>query len=121
MRTKLVLKPGQEGTKKMVEEYGDRLVCVRYRYDAERGKRFKTVELIVEEVDWQPLPKLDEVVGVRVAYGEYELGKRVKRAGGYWNRERQLWELRYQAVVMLGLEDRMIREESEPYGVGEEA
>ena len=25
------LKPGQPGTKKLVEEYGSRLLCVRYR------------------------------------------------------------------------------------------
>ena len=30
------------------------LVCVRYRYDEQARKRFKTVELIVEEVDWEP-------------------------------------------------------------------
>jgi hypothetical protein len=28
----LHLKPGQKGTKHLVEQYGDRLVCVRYRY-----------------------------------------------------------------------------------------
>ena len=41
----LHLKPGQRGTKRLLAEYGDRLVCVRYRYDAERNKRFKTVAL----------------------------------------------------------------------------
>jgi hypothetical protein len=30
---------------------------LRYRYDAEQHKRFKTVELIVEESLWQPLAK----------------------------------------------------------------
>jgi len=49
MRTRLTLQPGQSGTKELVEQYGDRLVCVRYRYDATRRRRFKTVELIVEE------------------------------------------------------------------------
>jgi len=38
----------------MVETYGDQLVCVRYRYDAERKRRYKTVELIIDEVNWQP-------------------------------------------------------------------
>jgi hypothetical protein len=44
MRTRLHLKPGQKGTKRLLALYGDSLVCVRYRYDAERRKRFKTVE-----------------------------------------------------------------------------
>jgi hypothetical protein len=54
MRAKLTLRPGQRGTKKLVRKYGDRLVCVRYRYDGERRKRYKTVELIIEESDWEP-------------------------------------------------------------------
>jgi hypothetical protein len=31
MKTRVKLKPGQKGTKKLVERYGDALVCVRYR------------------------------------------------------------------------------------------
>ena len=54
MRTRLTLHPGQDGAKRMQAQYGDRLVCVRYRYDERRQKRFKTVELIVEESDWAP-------------------------------------------------------------------
>jgi hypothetical protein len=54
MRTRLHLKPGQKGTKQLLAQYGDRLVCVRYRYDAQRKTRFKTVELIVAQRDWDP-------------------------------------------------------------------
>ncbi len=54
MRTRLKLKPGQRGTKKLQAMYGDRLVCVRYRYDLESGRRFKTIEIIVEEKEWSP-------------------------------------------------------------------
>ena len=36
MRARLILKPGQRGTKKLCAEYGERLVCVRYRYDEKR-------------------------------------------------------------------------------------
>ena len=54
MRTLLHLKPGQKGPKQLLAQYGDRLVCVRYRYDAQRKKRLKTVELLVAERDWTP-------------------------------------------------------------------
>ena len=54
METRLSLVPGQNGTKKLVTRYGDRLVCVRYRYDAQRKVRHKTVELIVETTPWDP-------------------------------------------------------------------
>lgn len=109
MRTGLNLKFGEKGTRRLVAEYGERLLCVRYRYDTERGKRLKTVELIVEEVDWQPPTRFkpDTVVGVRVSWGEAELAGRVRRAGGKWNRERRLWELRYDRAVQLELQDRI--------------
>lgn len=48
MRIGLNLKPGDKGTRRLVAEYGERLLRVRYRYDEERGKRLKTVELIVK-------------------------------------------------------------------------
>jgi hypothetical protein len=35
MITRLKLKPGQKGTKKLLAEHGEALVCVRYRYDKE--------------------------------------------------------------------------------------
>ena len=56
MCSRLTLKPGQRGTKKLCAEYGERLLYVRYRYDEERRKRFKIVELFVDEVDWEPQP-----------------------------------------------------------------
>jgi hypothetical protein len=50
------LQPGQAGTRKLLAEYGEKLVCVRYRYDAENQRQIKTVELVVEEKPWQPRP-----------------------------------------------------------------
>ena len=32
--------------KEIVEQYGDALICVRYRYDAKARKQYKTVEII---------------------------------------------------------------------------
>jgi hypothetical protein len=64
---------GQPGTKRIVTQYGARLVCARYRYDANQCERFKTVELIIEESDWQPPVKPilgGEIVGLRVGLEE---------------------------------------------------
>ena len=49
MKTRLVLKPGSRGTRKLLAEHGKRLVCVRYRYDLRLGRRWKTVELVVDD------------------------------------------------------------------------
>jgi hypothetical protein len=54
METRLTLRPGMPGTKKLVARFGERLVCVRYLYDPQARRRLKTVELVVEVVEWQP-------------------------------------------------------------------
>ena len=61
MKSRLNLKPGQKGTKKLVEKYGASLLCVRYRYDEERGIRRTTVELMEEEVPWRPRKRRSDV------------------------------------------------------------
>ena len=105
------IRPGQKGTKQLLAQYGDRLICVRYRYDAQRKKRIKTVELLVAERDWEP-PRTrfahDQIVGVRVAFADVAIRDRVKQAGGTWNPERRVWQLRYDRVVALGLDARVV-------------
>jgi len=115
MRTRLRLKPGQKGTKQLAAQDGDRLVCVRYRYDAQREKRFKTVELIVAEGAWQPLaPRFADgaMVAVRVGLAERKRQQQVKQGGGKWNRRCQVWEMRYDQVVALKLEARIVEEQA---------
>jgi hypothetical protein len=101
----------QKGTKQLLAQYGDRLICVRYRYDVQRRKRLKTVELLVAESDWEP-PRLpfapDQIVGVRVAFADLAIRERVKQAGGTWNAARRVWQLRYDRVVDLGLTGRIV-------------
>jgi hypothetical protein len=111
MQTRSTVYPGQRGSKKLVDEYGERLVCVRYRYDAARGKRYKTVELIVEEVDWCPMRRGDDVVAIRVGVDEVEVRRQVKMARGVWHQGRKVWLLPYERVAALGLEGRIVLED----------
>lgn len=53
MKTQAHLKPGQKGTKRLVEQYGDALLCVRYRFDQVRGVKLKTVDLVVGEIPFR--------------------------------------------------------------------
>jgi len=110
MQVKSKLLPGENGTKGLLKQYGEQLVCVRYRYDQKRRKRYKTVELIVDEKDWMPETNIPTTrrVYFRIGYGETELRKQVKQAGGYWNPDKKAWHLEYSAVIQLGLEDRII-------------
>ena len=70
MRTRLTLHPHQDGAKQLRERYGERLVCVRYRYDEATKERWKTVELIIEKSVWEPPQSkwpADTLVAVQVA------------------------------------------------------
>jgi len=113
LTTRQVIKPGKPGTKRLHKIYGDQLVCVRYRYDWVRRKRLKTIELIVDEVDWKPsLDALrpDTLVFIKLSGLERELRLRVMRAGGQWKRNEKLWQLSLKEVVKLGLKNRIIWE-----------
>jgi len=112
METRLTLRPGMPGTKKLVARFGDRLVCVRYLYDPKTRCRLKTIELVVETVAWQPRDRrprrrAHDLVGVHIAYDERELRSAVKTAGGIWRPRQRLWELSWEAVRVLGLEGRV--------------
>ena len=81
METRLTLRPGQPGTRKLVERYGERLVRVRYVYDA---------------------------VYVRIAYHETDLRERAKRLGAIWRHPQRLWEITFRDSKRLGIEDRIV-------------
>jgi hypothetical protein len=118
MRTRLTLRPHQRGAKRLLAQYGDRLVCVRHRYDTEQKKRWKTIELIIEEQEWEPSPvspTANQMMYLRIAGGEVDLRRQVKAAGGKWRPQQQVWELRYEQVVALGLTERIVTDRAGIY------
>jgi hypothetical protein len=113
MKTTKKLMPGQPGTKKLFEQYGSDLVCVRYRYDSEQRLKFKTIELIVEKGPWRGCSQdisAERIVHLRIEYGEVELGRQVKAAGGKWNGKKRVWELPYKDALVLGLTGRILQD-----------
>lgn len=110
-RVRLTIRPEAAGAKEYASVYGERLVCVRYRYDEVRKRRYKTVEIVVDEQHWRPLPAADAIVGVRVLVDEIDLRSGVKRAGGVWDSAKKVWLLRYEQVVALGLVERLVDED----------
>ncbi len=99
------LKPGAPGTKRLVERYGHALLCVRYRTDPESGRRFTTVELVVEERDGPPTGD----VWVRVGYGEADLRQQIKTAGATWDHSKKLWRMPAKAAKAMKLEKRIVK------------
>ena len=110
MKSRLNLKPGQKGTKQLVEKYGKSLLYVRYRYDESRGVRLKTVEIVVEEKPWKHFIRYrdEDIVPVMVAYTEKDLRNKLKALGGKWDPEAKLWHVPYGSVRGTELEERIM-------------
>src|SRR5512138_44841 len=94
------LMAGVKGTKQYQQQFGDRLLYVRYRHDKELQRRVTTVEIIVDEkplallpnkhiTSKQPYP--NENVYVCIDFKERELRARAKAAGARWQPEQQRW------------------------------
>ena len=110
MKARLNLKPGQKGTKKLVEKYGSALVYVRYRYDEVLGIRQTTVELVETEGPWRPRKRRrdGDLVAVAVGFAEKEIRSRLKLAGGKWDAERKVWLVPYGKIRGTELTKRIV-------------
>ena len=108
MKVGRVLKPGAPGTKRMMREFGDRLLLVRYRYDALRCRSIKTVEVIVDEKYWDPDASANRKVILDIAPGGDDNWEKVRQAGGQFDRKTWCWELSYRKARDLNLLDRVI-------------
>lgn len=108
-KARLTLRPGDPGTKRMAEEYGDRLVAVRYRYDETAWRRYTTVELIVDDAPWTPerhFSDPDRVVGLRIGWEEKAHQSRLRAVQARWDATAKLWWLPLHVVTQLHLEER---------------
>lgn len=97
-------RPGEKGTKKLVRDWGQRLLCVRYRYNPVRRTRLKTIELVVAEAAWRKREEQEFSVAIRS--WESALRNSIVAAGGKWDRGNGVWLLTRRKVVRLGLESR---------------
>jgi len=102
------LLPHKPGAKKLTQRYGDALVCVRYRHDVEAGRRYTTVELVVEEgpipADRKPaaaVPTTPAAVHLRIPFNDLALRQAVQRHGGEWDAKLRVWRLSPSAARAL--------------------
>jgi hypothetical protein len=68
--------------------------------------------LIIEEEAWTPFqapPPADAMVSFRIAPAELRLRQQVKHAGGRWDPQRQVWEIRYAQAVALEAVEKLFR------------
>lgn len=107
------IRPTQPGAIKLAEQYGERLVCVRYRHDATGRYRYTTVELVVARSLVKPRPKRQQqtklqIVAIRLANAENDLHRLVHAHGGVWDGKARLWYLTHAATKALGLLNRVV-------------
>jgi hypothetical protein len=100
MKAHTHLKPGQKGTRRLLDQFGDKLLCVRYRYDEIRQVRMKTVEIIVDERPCDPNMRHrdKDIVAVMVPFIKTALRDRLKAAGGRWNPDEKIWRVLFGAI-----------------------
>ncbi|NQD95508.1 hypothetical protein HP532_22890 [Pseudomonas sp. CrR25] len=111
------LKPGRNGTKRLVERYGDGLVAVRYRLDPLQQISYTNIELIIER---KPAPSQSvnrtaqhlhqnrQSIAVRILQHETDLQRLAKSTGAKWQPDRQVWLMRRGDAMKLGLSERII-------------
>lgn len=105
--------PTQPGAIKLARQFGDRLVCVRYRHDRADTYRYTTVELIVDAGPIQTssrrgAPKKIQLVAVRVDPSDIALNRLVRSHGAVWDGKARLWYLRRATAKALGLLERIV-------------
>ena len=101
-------------------QLGSLTLATRYRYDEASRTRIKTVELIVEKKQLPALQKIaahivtvdDDLVPVRISYGERDLGKMAKAMGGKWDPDVKLWYIRFGKIKGTELEKHIILDAS---------
>lgn len=106
------LAPWQPGTKRYQRQFGDVLVCVRYRLQPETAWRYTAVEIVVDEKQL-PIFKApggmtaETTVALTIAYGETEFRQRAKAACAQWDQDRKVWLPPYGVAKRLGLHGRI--------------
>lgn len=97
------LQPDQAGAKKLSQRYGQALICVRYRVDRDQGKRYTTVELLVEQSPLADKPKASSHVHLRIAHTNKVQRQVLISSGAEWNSQAKTWRLPRAAAAHLKL------------------
>jgi hypothetical protein len=95
--------PPQPGTRRLHDEHGARLVCVRYRHDHGGNYRYTTVELMVDHAPVRHRDDHSTWVQVRVPAHDADVRAKVKAAGGKWQQDTATWLITRKVAIRLGL------------------
>jgi hypothetical protein len=110
VRTLKTFRPGQHGTKRWLDAFGARLLCVRYRYDPATGARVTTVEIEVARARMRDrsgairiLPGDRRLVRFRLRDDNRNVRAALLQAGAEWRAAEKLWEAPADVLRVLRL------------------
>jgi hypothetical protein len=93
--------PTQNGAKRFALRYGENLICVRHRLDANGTMRHTTVELLVEST---PIVKRGPtVIALRLPNSTRETRAQLLACGAQWKSKQKYWTLPLMVAKQLGL------------------
>lgn len=101
--------PGQRGTLKLVDRFGSKLICVRYRHDPSELLRFTTVELVIDTAPVRGRRSDETICDVRIGPREYALHAEAKADGARWNPAERIWRMNGRSVKRLALYTRVLK------------
>jgi len=109
-RTRVIKKfsPHQAGARKLAQRYGQALVCVRHRHNAEGTRRYTTVELVVEELPIARRLPDQQLVAVRLPGSEAETRRQIIDAAGQWDVKLRAWWMTRSVARRLRLLRRVV-------------
>lgn len=99
------------GALKLSREFGQTLICVRYRMSPDGNERMTTVELEVDRVAVQH--RSNPPVSVKIYASEVKLAAQAKAKGAWFNGKTRLWRMHQNDAHALGLGNRIARTETQ--------
>ncbi|MCQ3829807.1 hypothetical protein HXX02_10155 [Microbulbifer elongatus] len=113
------IKPGDDGSKRYHEKYGEQLCAVRYRRSPCKKTVYTTIEIIVAQreafqqgqhkrTSSPHLTHSSEWVAVKVAYDETELRAAVRRMGGRWSNQAKAWVVKRSMAIRRNIGHRIV-------------
>lgn len=122
MNVTRTMQAGAKGTQRYLNEWGHKLVAVRYRKDIRQQRMLTTIEIIVDERPIHDQPTSNQgylaarnkkIVAITVGFEEHVLRQQIKQAGAKWSPTGKLWLLPYERVIALALGEGMVENGTE--------
>jgi hypothetical protein len=110
MQVQATFASGHNGAKQLLKQFGYRFQSDRYLYDKVPQNRLKDIEIIADDHDWISIATFsaDMSVPLKMGFGESGFRYLMKRAGAFWNLDKNAMETKIQIAKKGQAQDRLI-------------